>query len=547
MTPAPRLRRAALPVALLVAATCGLSAAPMTVVAPSGPLRSGFTDGKWGDAQADSVAKDAYGDNAASRDPGSLFTVERATGARSVWNRKDRANANYTGRGVGVALLDSGINPVRGLDAPGKIVYGPDLSIEGNGILADQDTYGHGTFMAGLIGGRRTSNPSHDLPSAPASVQLGFAPDATLLSLKLATTDGSTDVTQVIAALDWVTEHPVLPDGTRIRVINLSYGTDSTQGYQVDPLAAAAENAWQHGIVVVTSAGNEGASTGQLTDPAYDPYVLSVGAADANDQINGWTADHTEPASFSNTSADRRADLLAPGTSLVSLRDPGSFIDANNPQGLVAGDDSHTLFRGSGTSQAAAVVSGAVADLLQAYPTLTPDQVKYALVTAADPLRNDTSPASGARILDLDGAYDVAARLVGTDRTASVLRAAATQTYPRSNGQGSIDAARGGTVLLDADGQPITGEVDAQGNPWNGAAWYAAATSLTAWSGGSWLGSTWTGDGWSTDGGLTSARWSSARWSSARWSDADWSSARWSSARWSSARWSSARWSGAGW
>jgi serine protease AprX len=547
MTPAPRFRHAALPVALLVAATCGLISVPRTGADPSAPSRSGFADGKWGDARADSVAKDSYGDNAASKDPGSLFTIERATGARSVWNRKDRSNANYTGRGVGVALLDSGINPVRGLDAPGKIVYGPDLSIEGNGVLADQDTYGHGTFMAGLIAGRRTTNPSHDLPSAPASVQLGFAPDATLLSIKLATTDGSTDVTQVIAALDWVSEHPVLPDGTRVRVINLSYGTDSTQSYQVDPLAAAAENAWRHGIVVVTSAGNEGTSTGQLTDPAYDPYVLAVGAADANDQINGWTADRTQPAPFSNASTDRRADLLAPGTSLVSLRDPGSFIDANNPQGLVAGDDSHTLFRGSGTSQAAAVVSGAVADLLQAYPTLTPDQVKYALVTAADPLKNDPAPASGARILDLDAAYDVAAHLTGADRTAAQLRAAAVQSLPQSNGQGSIDAARGGTVLLDADGQPITGEIDAQGNPWDGAAWYAASTSLTAWSGGSWLGSTWTGDGWSTDGGLTSARWSSARWSSARWSDADWSSARWSSARWSSARWSGDDWMSNDW
>jgi serine protease AprX len=547
MTPAPRFRHAALPVALLVAATCGLISVPRTGANPSAPSRSGFADGKWGDARADSVAKDSYGDNAASKDPGSLFTIERATGARSVWNRKDRSNANYTGRGVGVALLDSGINPVRGLDAPGKIVYGPDLSIEGNGVLADQDTYGHGTFMAGLIAGRRTTNPSHDLPSAPASVQLGFAPDATLLSIKLATTDGSTDVTQVIAALDWVSEHPVLPDGTRVRVINLSYGTDSTQSYQVDPLAAAAENAWRHGIVVVTSAGNEGTSTGQLTDPAYDPYVLAVGAADANDQINGWTADRTQPAPFSNASTDRRADLLAPGTSLVSLRDPGSFIDANNPQGLVAGDDSHTLFRGSGTSQAAAVVSGAVADLLQAYPTLTPDQVKYALVTAADPLKYDPAPAAGARILDLDAAYDVAAHLTGADRTAAQLRAAAVQSLPQSNGQGSIDAARGGTVLLDADGQPITGEIDAQGNPWDGAAWYAASTSLTAWSGGSWLGSTWTGDGWSTDGGLTSARWSSARWSSARWSDADWSSARWSSARWSSARWSGDDWMSNDW
>ena len=74
-----------------------------------------------------------------------------------------------------------------------------------------------------------------------------------------------------------------MPDGTRVRVINLSYGTDSVQAYQNDPLAAAAENAWKHGLVVVTSAGNSGGDTGRLTNPAIDPYVLAVGAADSRD------------------------------------------------------------------------------------------------------------------------------------------------------------------------------------------------------------------------------------------------------------------------
>ena len=510
---------------------------------------NGFADAKWGSAQADNAAKNAYGDNAAQQDAGSLFTIEKAISARDLWNRRNNANRNLTGQGVGVALLDSGANPVPGLDGPGKITYGPDLSIESNGVLADQDTFGHGTFMAGIIAGRRASNPSSDLPSAPASVQLGVAPDAKLLSIKLATTDGSTDVSQVIAALDWVTENPIMPDGTRVRVINLSYGTDSTQSYQLDPLAAAAENAWHHGIVVVTSAGNEGTATSQLTDPGYDPYLIAVGAADASNRTDGWSHDHTKAAAFSNVSSSRHVDLLAPGTSVVSARDPGSYIDQNNPQGLVSGDTTATLFRGSGTSQAAAVVSGAVADLLQAFPTLTPDQVKFALVSSADPVDHASAAAVGAGIINLKRAFDVAQHLTGSDPNAATLRAAATQNYQQSTGQGSIDAARGGTVLLDADGNPITGEIDAQGNPWNPAAWWAASSTLTAWSGGDWLGNTWTGSGWTTtsSNGLTSARWSTMEWKSARWSDADWSSARWSSARWSSARWSSARWSSARW
>ncbi len=476
----------------LAAAACvALASGAAASVASVSTLasRSPFAGGKWGDATADSVAKDAYGTNAASKDPGSLFTLEKATGVRAVWGQaRTEPSRQVTGQGVAVALLDSGVTQVPGLDGAGKVVYGPDLSVEGNGVLADQDSYGHGTFMAGLIAGRGANNPSSDLPSAPASVQLGMAPDAKLLAIKLATADGGTDVSQVIAAIDWTVEHPVLPDGTRVRVINLSYGTDSTQSYGVDPLAAAAENAWNHGIVVVTSGGNGGAATNSLTDPAYDPYVIAVGAADSSDRLDGWTHDHTRPATFSEVASVRHVDLVAPGTSVVSLRDPGSTIDRNNPQGRVSGDTSGRLFRGSGTSQAAAVVSGAVADLLQAFPTLTPDQVKYALTQSADPVTNAAPTAAGAGILDVDGAYGVAQHLVGTDATAAQMRAAAVQNYPRSSGAGSIDAARGGSVLLDADGNPITGEVDAQGNPWDGRAWHDAATSLTAWDGGQWMG-----------------------------------------------------------
>jgi serine protease AprX len=509
--------------------------------------RADFADSKWGDKTADGVAKDAYGRNAAERDPGSLYTVEKAIGARSVWQKKDDTGRQITGQGVTVALLDSGIAQVPGLDAPGKVTYGPDLSIEGNGALAQLDSFGHGTHLAGIIAGRGASNPAADLPGAPASVQLGIAPDAGLLSMKLATTDGSTDVSQVIAALDWVTQHQTAPDGSRVRVVNLSFGTDSVQEYQVDPLAAAAENAWRHGLVVVVSGGNEGPDSGRLTDPAIDPYLLAVGAADSGGRVDGWAHDRTQPASFSNVgTTGRHVDLIAPGTSLVSMRDPGSTVDTENPQGRVSGDPTGRLFRGSGTSQAAAVVSGAAALLLQAYPTLTPDQVKAALITSAD--RVKATPASaGAGMLNVKDALHEAKNLASGDKSAA-LTAAAVQTYPQSNGEGSIDAARGGSVLIDANGAELSGEVDVLGNPWDAAAWWRASSTLTAWSGGQWLGATLTGDGWQTSGDdLQSARWSSARWSSARWSDASWDSARWSSARWSSARWSSARWSSARW
>jgi serine protease AprX len=523
----------------------GAPAPHAAVVAATG----GFSASRWGDPTADAVSKGADGTYQAKQDPGSLFTVDKAIGARELWSQTDASGQPLTGQGVSVALLDSGVSPVAGLDAAGKVTYGPDLSIEGNGVLTQQDTYGHGTFMAGIIAGRGTTSPSSDLSSAPADVQLGVAPDAGLLAMKLATTDGSVDVSQVIAALDWVTQHPVLPDGTRIRVINLSYGTNSDQSYLADPLAAAAENAWQHGIVVVTSAGNNGSEMGRLTDPAIDPYVIAVGATDSNGKVNGWARNKTTTASFSQVgSADRHADLAAPGTSVVSARAPGSFVDVNNPSGLVSGDVSGQLFRGSGTSEAAAVVSGSVALLLQAYPNLTPDQVKFALTSSADPIKNADPIAVGAGTLDLGEALQTASHLTGAGETAATLQAAAVQSFPSSTGQGSIQAARAGSVLVDADGNDLSGEIDVQGNPWDPAAWWQATTTLSAWSGGQWLGTTWTGNDWlPASDGLSSARWSSARWSSARWSSADWDSARWSSARWSSARWSSARWSSARW
>ena len=492
-----------------------------------------FSGRRWGDPAADKVSKDEYGRNAAAKDPGSLFNVEKAIGASGLWAKKDSTGRALTGQGVGVALLDSGVSQVAGLDGAGKVAFGPDLSIEANGVLTQHDTFGHGTFMAGIIACRGADNPSSDLSKAPANVQLGVAPDAGLLAMKLATTDGSVDVSQVIAALDWVTQHPVLPDGTSVRVINLSYGTDSSQDYLADPLAAAAENAWRHGIVVVTSAGNGGSDFGRLTDPAIDPYVIAVGATDSGVKVNGWAPNKTDVAEFSQVgSTERHTDLVAPGTSLVSALAPGSFIDVNNPSGLVSGDVSGRLFRGSGTSESAAVVSGSVALLLQAYPTLTPDQVKYALTSSADPVKQADPIAAGAGTLNLTGALDTAGRLTRTTKAAAAQRATAIQAFSNSTGQWSIDAARGGDVLVDADGIDLTGEIDVQGTAWDAAAWWQATSTLSAWSGGQWLGVTWTGDDWlpATDG-LSSHRWSSHRWSSHRWSSADWDSASWTSHR----------------
>jgi serine protease AprX len=134
-------------------------------------------------------------------DPNSMQSVTAMTGAQAWWN------AGYTGAGVDVAVIDTGVAPVAGLDGLDKVVNGPDLSFESqNPALAYLDTNGHGTFMAGLIAGR-DATATKPYASAPATSYRGIAPDARIVTLKVGVADGGVDVTQVIAAINWVVQH----------------------------------------------------------------------------------------------------------------------------------------------------------------------------------------------------------------------------------------------------------------------------------------------------------------------------------------------------
>src|SRR6185436_11319699 len=192
----------------------------------------------------------ASGYDAAS-DMNSMYNTAQYVGAAAYWD------AGYTGAGVDVALIDTGVSPVEGLMSAGKVIYGPDLSLESqNDSLRSLDTNGHGTFMAGLIAGKDDTLTT-PYSAARASAYRGIAPDARIVSLKVGVADGGVDVSQVIAAIDWVVQHQY-DNGLNIRVLNLSYGTNSTQPYGVDPLAFAVEQAWNLGIFVVTATGNSG-------------------------------------------------------------------------------------------------------------------------------------------------------------------------------------------------------------------------------------------------------------------------------------------------
>jgi serine protease AprX len=436
---------------------------------------------------------------------GSLYTLaNRVTGASSLWD------SGATGQGVDIALVDSGVAPVNGLSAKGKIVYGPDLTLEANGSANNLDTYGHGTHMAGIMVGKDDATGSL---TGNSSDFVGMAPNSRVVSIKVADAKGQTDVSQAIAAIDWVVQNHN-KNGLNIRVLNLSFGTDGVQNYVLDPLAYAAEQAWHSGVVVVVAVGNQGNNVLKVNNPADDPYLIAVASDDAKGTAT--TADDTV-STFSNKGDGLRdPDVLAPGDHVVSLRDPGSYLDTTYPAARI-GD---RLFRGSGTSQAAAVVSGAAALLISQRPGLTPDQVKALLTGTAQKIKGVAKPAQGSGLIDLAAAKNAP--------TPDAVKVA--QKFKVSTGLGSLEASRG-SVHVTVGGKKVTGEVDVRGRAFNAATVAAGIKNRTNWNGMTWSGMTWSGMTWS---GMT---WSGMTWSGMTWSGMTWSGMTWSGMTWSGSDW----------
>ncbi|OLE22382.1 MAG: peptidase S8 and S53 subtilisin kexin sedolisin, partial [Actinobacteria bacterium 13_1_20CM_3_71_11] len=352
-------------------------------------------------------------------DEGSLSFVGDTIHAPDAWR------AGITGKGIDVALIDSGVARVPGLTS-GNVLDGPDLSFESqHADVRYRDTFGHGTHMASIIAGRdAVTTPAGYASSTPTFN--GVAPDARIVNLKVAAADGSADVSQVIAAIGWVAQH-AHDSGLNIRVLNLSYGTDSVQGAALDPLSYAVEQAWRRGIVVVVAAGNDGTTRQELANPAANPYVIAVGAEDPNNTQPA--SDDLIPAFAQRGTTARHVDVVAPGVHVLGLRVPNSFVDQNNPAGRVG----TRFIRGSGTSQATAIVSGAAALLLQKYPTATPDQLKSMLTSTANPFKVAKTIWQGTGLIDLHKA------LALQPASAPVQ----VQQFAAATGRGTLEGARG--------------------------------------------------------------------------------------------------------
>ena len=359
--------------------------------------------------------------------------------------------ADLKGEGVTVAVVDSGISNHADLLDFGYSSSAIIASTNQTSEFSANDGYGHGTHVAGIIGGNGTlSNGMYP----------GVAPWVNLVNVKVSNQQGIATASDLIDGLQWILNHKATYN---IRVVNISLNSTVAEPYYVSPLDAAVEILWFNGIVVVVSAGNNGTGSGPvaLYPPANDPFVITVGASEdkgtaalSDDTIASFSAYGTTENGFV------KPDLVAPGRHVVSLLANSNvlaFIDH------LANRVDNNYFRMSGTSMSAPMVSGAVAVLLQDEPNLNPDQVKYRLMTTAN------KSWAGYNVAQAGAGYlDVYAAVYGTT----------TQTANTG-----IPASQ----LLSSGSEPITwGSVGWNSVGWNSVGWNSVGWNAVGWNAGIW-------------------------------------------------------------
>jgi serine protease AprX len=329
-------------------------------------------------------------------------TLER-TGATigSTWVRE---NLNFDGTGVGIAIIDSGVANWHDDLGSRRVTRFADFV---NFQPAAYDDYGHGTHVAGIIAGN-----GHDSEGR----RRGIAPGATLLVEKVLDATGQGYISNVIAAIDYAIANR---DALGIRVINLSVAAGVSESYTTDPLTLAAKRAVEAGIVVVSAAGNLGTSPegkvqrGGVGAPGNAPWVITVGASSHNGTVD--RRDDTV-AGFSSrgpTAIDFQAkpDIVAPGVGIESIAEAGSTLWNTKPLMRLWGTvptATEPYLSLSGTSMAAPVVSATIALMLQANPSLTPNQVKALLELTAESRAGYDAMTQGAGFLNARGAVELA-------------------------------------------------------------------------------------------------------------------------------------------
>jgi len=397
---------------------------------------------------------------------------------------------SFDGSGVGVAVIDSGIysnhNDLKSANstssANSRVVYSQNFV---PGTTSTSDAYGHGTHVAGIIGG----NGNNSTCSNCVVAFRGVASNVKLINLRVLDQNGQGSDSSVIAAIDRAI---ALKSTYNIRVINLSLGRGIYEGYVQDPLCQAVEKAWKAGIVVVVAAGNYGRDNsfgnqgyGTITSPGNDPYVITVGAmktmftdTGADDQIASYSS--KGPSAVDHVV---KPDIVAPGNGRVSLlASTSATLYANNPSTAVpknyyqtgaSSSASSAYYRLSGTSMATPEVSGTVALMLQQNPSLAPDQVKARLMKTASKhfpaYTSYTDPTTQVTYVEQydiftvgAGYLNVAAALSNTDRASATAGSALSPTAVYNSSNGTVTLAQGASVVW--GGSVLWGTVCGLGN-----------------------------------------------------------------------------------
>jgi len=375
------------------------------------------------------------------------------------------ATPAISGKGVGVAVIDSGIAPHAALS--GKVVASVNFA---TGETGASDAFGHGTHVAGIIAGVSTHGPT-------ALFKTGVAPGSHLVNVRVLGREGVGYTSDVIAGMQWVIANK---KRYAIRVVNLSLGHPIVEPCFFDPLCLAAEDAVKSGLVVVASAGNYGKDAegrqvlGSISTPGNAPSVITVGA------LNTWNttslSDDTV-ATYSSRGPTRydllvKPDVVAPGNKIVSLEASGSYLAAKYPSLRVAGSGTNAFRQMSGTSMAAAMISGGAALLLESSPSLTPRQVKVALQVTAAPKPSEGLIAAGTGSVNLHAARKFAApqQLLGLLPTSTI-------SGQFVGGSGLTYLATGAKVDMSNAGYAglrVFGLIDLRKQPW-----WLSRTSMT--------------------------------------------------------------------
>ena len=302
------------------------------------------------------------------------------------------------GAGVGVAVIDTGIDgsleDFTGDDGASRIV----ASVVTNpGATTPNDTYGHGTHVAGIIAGDGTRRDDDD---PAAGKYIGIAPRANLITIKAADDAGRGTILDAIYGLQFAVDHKA---EYNIRVVNLSLSSTVAESYRTDPLDAAVESAYFHGILVVAAVGNRGAAADATSyAPGNDPFALSVGAVDdkgtddrSDDAFTDWSSVGATQDGFA------KPEIAAPGAHIVSTLARDSAFASACPSCIV--DESY--IRLGGSSMAAPIVSGVAALLFQLHPDWTPDQVKSTLIDTARNVSGAVNEVNAAAALGVQIAF----------------------------------------------------------------------------------------------------------------------------------------------